>query len=200
MVNKNLVKQANQAENQVVNPQNTSDHYHHIALQHRDIIKQVIYGCFKQYNPNLIKAEYEDMYSEGYLSLYKAAKTYDAEQKASFNTYAYKLIHQGLQNYLKMVVKRNGRYIPYDEEEMEAYANTMKQDDSTELNMNIQKIMEDYMDERERTIFANKTGIGLQEKAMNTEELAQLYHLTTQHVNRIKRSAIDKVRYLLATA
>jgi DNA-directed RNA polymerase sigma subunit (sigma70/sigma32) len=56
------------------------------------------------------------------------------------------------------------------------------------------------LSDRERNILCNKYDIMLTDEPLSTQELADHYHMTTQHVNRICRSAIDKLRIASVTA
>ena len=50
------------------------------------------------------------------------------------------------------------------------------------------------LDARERHILCNKYDIMLNDEPLSTQDLAEYYHMTTQSVNRICRSAIEKLK------
>ena len=184
----------------------TNDPRHQLAMAHIDLIDKLmaknsfVYAC--------AFLEPADFYQAGYVALYNAADKYDKAENAQFRTYASKAIHNAFLSLVRdseSVVRK-----PRDCEDA-VYFDSLDQMSQSghefyyhplnPVKMQVRQLVRNTkLSDRERNILCNKYDIMLSDEPLSTQELADHYHLTTQHVNRICRSAIDKLRVASVTA
>ena len=183
-----------------------TDPRHQLAMAHLDLIDKLmaknsfVYAC--------AFLEPADFYQAGYVALYNAADKYDKAENAGFRTYASKAIHNAFLSLVRdseSVVRK-----PRDCEDA-VYFDSLDQMSQSghefyyhplnPVKMQVRQLVRNtQLSDRERNILCNKYDIMLSDEPISTQELADHYHLTTQHVNRICRSAIDKLRVASVTA
>ena len=61
---------------------------------------------------------------------------------------------------------------------------------ATVFTSNVTRFSSNNMSDRDQDIIYHKTGLTSEIKALSTQELADKYHLTTQHVNRIYKKGL----------
>ena len=183
-----------------------TDPRHQLAMAHIDLIDKLmaknsfVYAC--------AFLEPADFYQAGYVALYNAADKYDKAENAQFRTYASKAIHNA---FLSLVrdsesVVRKPRdcedAVYFDSlDQMSQSGHELYYHPLNPVKMQVRQLVRNtQLSDRERNILCNKYDIMLTDEPLSTQELADHYHLTTQHVNRICRSAIDKLRVASVTA
>lgn len=169
---------------------------HQLAYDNRKIIDKVLQRSLFTFLPQLREQDLQDLFSEGYLALYKAAISFSMEKGTHFTTFAYTCVKNHLLDYINRIILHSYTYLPLNEEwaaedEQQTYGN-----ETMLYNLDVQLAM-DTLDMRERDIFSNKTGIGIDHKALDSQELATRYHLTPQHVNRLYNKALEKVQHFM---
>lgn len=207
---------------------NTNDRHHQLALANLPVIDKVLNKALSSFQSYYTPDNLSDLKNEGYIALYKAAKSFN-EVKCSFASFAYICVKNHLLDYLQSKVlmgyaKKENQDADLDMEIYKAigveyiapsaYENVsftsiddLVEDngeylygadyvyDTVDCNMAFEQL-----NSTEQDIFANKSGIGLTNRALSTQQLADKYGYTTQHVNRLYRAAEQKVLSLIQSA
>ena len=173
---------------------------HELAMANLDLIDMVIYGSKVVKMCTFLTRD--DFYQIGYEALYKAASRYSDTRGAAFETFAYVCIENAFISAVHEMEcsVRKPRNCEEDLfiDSLEELMEKGKHVGATFMNrpraMVSHLIQEAYLDARERHILCNKYDIMLDEEPLSTQDLAEYYHMTTQSVNRICRSAIEKLK------
>ena len=173
---------------------------HELALANLDLIDMVIYGSKVVKMCTFLTRD--DFYQIGYEALYKAASRYSDKRGATFETFAYVCIENAFISAVHEMEcsVRKPRNCEEDLfiDSLEELMGKGKHVGATFMNhsrsMVSHLIQEANLDARERHILCNKYDIMLDEEPLTTQDLAEYYHMTTQSVNRICRSAIEKLK------
>ena len=173
---------------------------HQLAMANLDLIDMVIYGSIVVKMCTFLTRD--DFYQIGYEALYKAASRYNGARGAAFETFAYVCIENAFISAVRALESPVRLPRACDEElfvdSLEEMMEKGKHVGATFMNrsrsMVSHLIQEADLDTRERHILCNKYDIMLDEEPLSTQELADYYHMTTQSVNRICRSAIEKLK------
>lgn len=173
---------------------------HELALANLDLIDMVIYGSKVVKMCTFLTRD--DFYQIGYEVLYKAASRYSDTRGATFETFAYVCIENAFISAVHEMEcsVRKPRNCEEDLfiDSLEELMEKGKHVGATFMNrpraMVSHLIQEANLDARERHILCNKYDIMLDEEPLSTQDLAEYYHMTTQSVNRICRSAIEKLK------
>ena len=173
---------------------------HELALANLDLIDMVIYGSKVVKMCTFLTRD--DFYQIGYEALYKAASRYSDTRGAAFETFAYVCIENAFISAvreLESVVRlpracEEELFVDSLEEMMENGKHVGATFINRSRSMVSHLIQEADLDTRERHILCNKYDIMLDEEPLSTQDLAEYYHMTTQSVNRICRSAIEKLK------
>lgn len=173
---------------------------HQLAMANLDLIDMVIYGSKVVKMCTFLTRD--DFYQIGYEALYKAASRYNGARGAAFETFAYVCIENAFISAvreLESVVRlpracEEELFVDALEEMMEKGKHVGATFMNRSRSMVSHLIQEADLDTRERHILCNKYDIMLDKEPLSTQELADYYHITTQSVNRICRSAIEKLK------
>ena len=173
---------------------------HELALANLDLIDIVIYGSKVVKMCTFLTKD--DFYQIGYEALYKAASRYSDTRGAAFETFAYVCIENAFISAVHEMEcsVRKPRNCEEDLfiDSLDELMKKGKHVGATFMNrpraMVSHLIQEANLDARERHILCNKYDIMLDEEPLTTQDLAKYYHMTTQSVNRICRSAIEKLK------
>ena len=173
---------------------------HQLAMANLDLIDMVIYGSKVVKMCTFLTRD--DFYQIGYEALYKAASRYNGARGAAFETFAYVCIENAFISAvreLESVVRlpracEEELFVDSLEEMMEKGKHVGATFMNRSRSMVSHLIQEADLDTRERHILCNKYDIMLDKEPLSTQELADYYHMTTQSVNRICRSAIEKLK------
>ena len=205
---------------------NTLDRFHQLALAHRSIIDKVLNKDFYGFSTYFTPDNLSDLYDEGYIALYRAATRYQEDKGASFATFAYRCVKNGLFDYI-----RKNILLIYDKKDQDSDLdldldmelqiesestcdNIFFMDiddlyeDSVQYNYDADYLYDsidrniaiDTLSSLEKDIFTNKTGVGVNGSVLSTKQLADKYGYTTQHVNRLYRAAEQKVLAVIQSA
>lgn len=173
---------------------------HQLAMANIYLIDMVIYGSKVVKMCTFLTRD--DFYQIGYEALYKAACRYNGARGTAFETFAYVCIENAFISAVREMesVVRLPRaceeelFVDSLEEMMEKGKHVGATFMNRSRSMVSHLIQEADLDTRERHILCNKYDIMLDEEPLSTQELADYYHMTTQSVNRICRSAIEKLK------
>ena len=173
---------------------------HELALASLDLIDIVIYGSKVVKMCTFLTKD--DFYQIGYEALYKAASRYSGTRGAAFETFAYVCIENAFisaAHAIECSVRKprnceEDLFVDSLEELMEKGKHVGATFMNRSRSMVTHLIKEANLDARERHILCNKYDIMLDEEPLSTQDLAEYYHMTTQSVNRICRSAIEKLK------
>ena len=183
-----------------------TDPRHQLAMAHIDLIDKLMAKNSFVYSCAFL--EPADFYQAGYVALYNAADKYDKAENAGFRTYASKAIYNAFISLVRdsESVVRKPRdcedAVYFDSlDQMSQSGHELYYHPLNPVKMQVRQLVRNTkLSDRERNILCNKYDIMLSDEPLSTQELADHYHLTTQHVNRICRSAIDKLRVASVTA
>ena len=200
---------------------NTINCFHQLALANRSLINKVLNKEFYDLRVYFTHENLCDLQEEGYLALYKAASKFQEGRGTTFATFAYTCVKNALLDYIRKMIllsyeknetpeSDNDTDMPSNspygnvfftsiedmfEADVQYVYNADYLYDSIDRNVAI-----DTLNATERDIFTNKTGIGITDYALDTKQLADKYGYTTQHVNRIYRTAEQKVLDIIQSA
>lgn len=149
----------------------------------------------------------EDLTSIGTIGLIKAVDSFKAENGARFATYASKCIQNEILMYFRST-KKTALLVSLNETiDMDkdgnplTYMDVISVDDTIaeELDIKISgeaaiRIINGYLDEREREIIVLRYGLG-GGAPMTQRELAERLGISRSYVSRIEKSALEKIRY-----
>ena len=200
---------------------NTINRFHQLALANRSIIYKVLnkefYGFREYFTPENVC----DLHEEGYLALYKAASKFQEGRGTTFATYAYTCVRNSLLDYIRETI-----LLTYEKQESQEHDDDMLSEPESSYSNVFFTSIDDMIEEEvqyvysadylynnidrniainmlgttERDIFTNKTGIGITDYPLDTKQLADKYGYTPQHVNRLYRTAEQKVLDIIQSA
>lgn len=203
------------SNNESVNPS------HQQAMANLDLISEVLATNKAVCSCSFL--EEDDFTQWGYEVLYKAAKYHKTSGEASYRTYARRALHNNFIDLVKAYEKTIKRKdfstelycYTFEEDRLEHEQNDGEPQAKRSLQEDIESTLElensnqaqnlvrslirsANFPEREKTILCNKYDIDLMEEPLATLQLAEKYHMTPQSVNRICRSAIEKLKKVSA--
>lgn len=203
------------SNNESVNPS------HQQAMANLDLISEVL--ATNRAVSSCSFLEEDDFAQWGYEVLYKAAKYHKTSGEASYRTYARRALHNNFIDLVKAfdkTIKRKDfstelyRYT-FEEDRLEHEQNdgepqakrslqediesTLELENSNQAQKWVRNLIQNAnLSDREKTILCNKYDIDLMEEPLATLQLAEKYQMTPQSVNRICRSAIEKLKKVSA--
>ena len=194
---------------------------HQQAMANLDLISEVL--ATNRAVSSCCFLEEDDFAQWGYEVLYKAAKYHKTSGEASYRTYARRALHNNFIDLVKAyekTIKRKdfstelycysfeedcSQHEPSDEESIannslqESIESTLERENSNQAQKWVRNLIQNAnLSDREKTILCNKYDIDLMEEPLATLQLAEKYHMTPQSVNRICRSAIEKLKKVSA--
>ena len=203
------------SNNESVNPS------HQQAMANLDLISEVL--ATNRAVSSCSFLEEDDFAQWGYEVLYKAAKYHKTSGEASYRTYARRALHNNFIDLVKAYEKTIRRkdfstelycysfkedcsqHEPSDEESIasnslqEFIESTLERENSNQAQKWVRNLIQNAnLSDREKTILCNKYDIDLMQEPLATLQLAEKYHMTPQSVNRICRSAIEKLKKVSA--
>jgi len=145
--------------------------------------------------------DFQELLSEGNISLMKAIEKFDYKRGVRFSTYASWAI---IKNYARMIPEENlqrGRFLTGREEIIEM---TGREGEPFEENREIlsefkKKIGEilGALSKRERYIIVHRFGLEEEAGPQTLEEIGQLFNLSRERVRQIEKKALDKLKDLM---
>ena len=156
------------------------------------LIVNKLAGLVARFNSQAI----EDLYSVGLMALYRAAQKFDPAKNIDFGVVAYCYLKNTLLTAIEAETRHNDR-IEFDSELFDLQAETCEENDHEGLYIDIQAALA-TMNDRDQSIFCDKIGMSAKPLVLRTQELAQMHHLTTQHVNRTFKKGLQQVQHLLS--
>ena len=203
------------SNNESVNPS------HQQAMANLDLISEVL--ATNRAVSSCCFLEEDDFAQWGFEVLYKAAKYHKTSGEASYRTYARRALNNKFIDLVKAyekTIKRKdfstelycysfeedcSQHEPSDEESIannslqESIESTLERENSNQAQKWVRNLIQNAnLSDREKTILCNKYDIDLMEEPLATLQLAEKYHITPQSVNRICRSAIEKLKKVSA--
>ena len=158
----------------------------------------------KKYTNSL---EVDDLLSVGTIGLIKAIDTFDYNKKVQLSTYAARCIN----NEILMLIRANKKHknvvslnslTSNNEEDNDLELKDVIASDEDELfiqvdnNLTMQKIkkiIENYLDEREKTIITLRYGLNNQ-KALTQKEVADKLGISRSYISRIENKALSVIK------
>ncbi len=170
------------------NNKNVHDPKMKVALKYVPMITLLITNKFAGPVAKFNSQAIEDLYSEGLLALYKAAQDYDPSKQVKFGALAYRYVTNALLSSIDKETRHNNK-VEFDSELFENHQEICVENEHKWLYMDIKTSLS-ILSDRDQDIIYHKTGLTSETKALSTQELADKYHLTTQHVNRIYKKGL----------
>lgn len=87
--------------------------------EHLNCVHWVI-RCFIHANQGVCGLEYDDLYQEGCIALWRAAETFDEQQGAQFHSYAISIIRNHLVDYCRKIQSRTALVVSLEDWDAEA--------------------------------------------------------------------------------
>lgn len=87
--------------------------------QHLNCVHWVIHS-FIGVNEGVCGLEYDDLYQEGCIALWRAAESFDEQRGAQFHSYAISVIHNHLLDYCRKIQSRSVPLVPLEDWDAEA--------------------------------------------------------------------------------
>lgn len=87
--------------------------------QHLNCVHWVIHS-FIGVNESVCGLEYDDLYQEGCLALWRAAESFDGQRGTQFHSYAISVIHNHLLDYCRKIRRRSAPLVPLEDWDAEA--------------------------------------------------------------------------------
>ena len=100
-----------------------------LVEEHLDCVRWTI-GCYISVNESVCGLEYDDLYQEGCIALWRASESFDESQGVLFRTYAVSVIRNHLVDYCRKIKCRTLPTVPLDHMET---ACGMEGDDDSRL-------------------------------------------------------------------
>ena len=90
-----------------------------LIADHLNCVRWVIHS-FIHVNESVCGLEYDDLYQEGCIALWRAAETFDEQRGAQFHSYAISVIRNHLLDYCRKIQNRNVPLAPLEDWDAEA--------------------------------------------------------------------------------
>ena len=90
----------------------------HLMEEHLNCVHWVIHS-FIHVSPSVCGLEYDDLYQEGCIALWRAAETYDEQLGAQFHSYAISVIRNHLLDYCRKIQSRAAPVVSLEAGDME---------------------------------------------------------------------------------
>ena len=161
-----------------------------LIADHLNCVRWVIHS-FIHVNENVCGLEYDDLYQEGCIALWRAAETFDEQQGAQFHSYAISVIHNHLLDYCRKVQSRTAAVVPLEDvETVRSIAPAWDGDSSL--------FVEQVLEYGKRTYSGvAKLGVEALEwkvKGLSGADIAQLYGAKPNQVGAWISRATQKIR------
>ena len=147
--------------------------------------------CFIHVNPGVCGLEYDDLYQEGCIALWRAAETYDEQQGARFHSYAISVIRHYLLDYCRKIQSRTAVVVPLEDAET---AWNMAQSWDGDSNLFVEQVL-DY---GKRT-YSGVARLGVEALELKIAgysgtDIAKLYGVQPNHVGAWISRAAQKLK------
>ncbi len=171
---------------------------HSLVEQNLHIVKRILTYNIRS-NPTVPGLEFDDLYQEGCIYLYRAALTYD-DRRASFPTYAQKVVYHGLIDYCRKVLRdytHTAQVNVLEDGSLLLEDRHLGNPDDFAIRISTLEVL-DLM-ERAATRYQGITKLGMEALTMKIQgvgvsEIASMYHVPPSHVGAWISRAIGKLR------
>lgn len=171
-----------------------------LVEEHLDLVKGTIRSQIAV-NENLFGFEYDDLFQEGCLWLCKAAVTYDAQRGTSFETFARRVISNGLKTYCRLMCGKQKRLVTiplyFDPEHpglaMEQFPDRENWEDVLSM-IEIQALLETLKQQYKGTTRLGIEAIGWKVKGYSGTEIARMYGVKPNFVGAWISRAVGKLK------
>ncbi len=161
-----------------------------LTEEHLNCVHWVIHS-FIHVNEGACGLEYDDLYQEGCIALWRAAETFDEQQGAQFHSYAISVIHNHLLDYCRKIQSRTAVVVPLEDAET---AWNMAQSWDGDSSLFVEQVLE----------YGKRTYSGVAKLGMEALELkiagysgtdiAKLYGVQPNHVGAWISRAAQKLK------
>lgn len=168
--------------------------------EHMDVINRVI-RKYIHINQNIYGMEYDDIYQVGAIGLCKAAFSYQNTQKASFSTYAFRVVLNTLYDYLRSLQKKQ-ELMTWLQSEPEAYAQYRIEEDF-HRNLSENAILRALHESKEHCSNTAKKGIEMIElkaRGYSGRDIADKYSVSPNYItaciSRARKYLLNQTAFL----
>ena len=160
--------------------------------EHLNCVHWVI-GCFIRVNSGVCGLEYDDLYQEGCIALWRAAESFDEQRGAQFHSYAISVIHNHLLDYCRKIQSRAAPVVSLEAGDMEmARSGTAGWDGESSL------FVEQVLEYGKRT-YSGVARLGVEALELKIAgysgtDIAKLYGVQPNHVGAWISRAAQKLK------
>ncbi len=149
--------------------------------------------CFIHVNPSVCGLEYDDLYQEGCIALWRAAETYDEQQGAQFHSYAISVIRHYLLDYCRKIQSRTAPVVSLEAGDMEM-ARSGTADWDGESNLYVEQVLE-----YGKRMYSGVARLGVEALELKIAgysgtDIAKLYGVQPNHVGAWISRAAQKLK------
>lgn len=147
---------------------------------------------------------FEELFSDGVVSLIEGAEKFDYSRGYRFSTYATHCIRRGFYRRIDRCLKQRRRFLPTDPEILCAARDDEPVDElgmvagDTFLRQLFDRI-DDCLSERERQIVEGRYGLGNRPRPLTLVELSDELGICKERVRQLEHKAIEKLRVFAKT-
>ena len=156
--------------------------------QHMNCVHWVI--CrFIRVNPGVCGLEYDDLYQEGCIALWRAAETFNDQQGVQFHSYAISVIRNHLVDYCRKIQSQNAIVVPLEDWDTEASRQSAVAWDG-ESSLYVERVLEYGKRTYSGVAKLGVEALELKIAGYSGTEIAKLYGVQPNHVGAwISRAA-----------
>lgn len=149
--------------------------------------------CFIHVNPGVCGLEYDDLYQEGCIALWRAAETYDEQQGAQFHSYAISVIRHYLLDYCRKIQSRTAPVVSLEAGDMEM-ARSGTADWDGESSLYVEQVLE-----YGKRMYSGVARLGVEALELKIAgysgtDIAKLYGVQPNHVGAWISRAAQKLK------
>lgn len=159
--------------------------------EHLNCVHWVIHSFIKV-NENICGLEYDDLYQEGCIALWKAAETFDEQQGAQFHSYAISVIRR-LLDYCRHIQSQTVFMVPLEKWDAE-----LARDGASAWNSDSSLFVEQVLEYGKRT-YSGVARLGMEALELKIAgysgtDIAELYDVQPNHVGAWISRAAQKLK------
>ncbi len=160
--------------------------------EHLNCVHWVI-GCFIRVNSGVCGLEYDDLYQEGCIALWRATETFDDQQGAQFHSYAISVIRNHLVDYCRKIQSRTVPVVSLEDWNAEASKRGAATWDS-DSSLYVEQVLEYSKRTYSGVAKLGVEALELKIVGYNGTDIAKLYGVQPNHVGAWISRATQKLK------
>ena len=163
-----------------------------LVEEHLNCVHWVIHH-FIHVDPGVCGLEYDDLYQEGCIALWRAAETFDEQQGAQFHFYAISVIRNYLVDYCRKIQRRTALIVPLEMGDME-FARDGAKDWDGESGLFVEQVLEYGKRTYSGVARLGVEALELKIAGYSGRDIAELYGVKPNHVGAWISRAAQKLK------